>query len=251
MSSASGSWTSPKAVVTIEARMTSSRLPGKVMADVGGRPLLELMIGRLQRAQLIDAICVATTINDADDDIEALATRLGVGCHRGSEDDVLARVLDAALASEADLIVETTGDCPMIDPSIVDACILAFLAEPVDYCANNLERSFPRGLDTQVFPTGVLADVAKRTSDPADREHVSLYIYEHPELYRLRTVRATGRLRRPDLRWTVDTADDLALVRAVVVALGPDFTSAEAIRFLDANPEIVALNAHVEQKPVR
>lgn len=242
----------PRIVATIEARMTSSRLPGKVLADIGGGPALALMVHRLSRSQVIDAICIATTTNADDDVIAELAADLGTECFRGSEDDVLGRVLGAAEATSADLIVETTGDCPMIDPAIVDACILGFLAKPeVDYCSNNLERTFPRGLDTQVFPTTVLADVAARTDDAADREHVSLYIYEHPERYRLRTLTATSALRRPELRWTVDVPEDLALVQAVVDALGPDFCSVDVIDFLDAHPEVAALNAHVEQKPAR
>jgi spore coat polysaccharide biosynthesis protein SpsF len=240
-------------VCTIQARMTSDRLPGKVLMPAVGRPLLALMIERLQRAELVDDIVVATTTDPSSDPIEALARELGVGCFRGSEHDVLGRVLGAARAAEADLIVETTGDCPLIDPAVVDRVIEGFLEGGVDYCSNVLERTYPRGLDVQVFPTAVLAEVDRLTQDPADREHVSLYIYEHPERYRRRNIHSA----RPDagsLRITVDTPEDLAVVRAVFEALypqDPTFGFDEIMAFLDAHPEVVALNRDIQQKPVR
>ncbi|MBI3444292.1 MAG: glycosyltransferase family protein, partial [Magnetospirillum sp.] len=188
-----------KIIATIEARMTSSRLPGKVLLPCQGQPMLARMVERLRRVPSLSGIVVATTVNAADDAIEALATELGIGCWRGSEDDVLARVLDGAHAFEADVIVETTGDCPLIDPSIVEQCIQEYRASGVDYLSNVLERTFPIGMDTQVFATGILDDVARRTSDPTDHEHVSLYIYRHPELYSLRNVAAPPDLHDPDL----------------------------------------------------
>lgn len=242
-----------KVVCTIEARMTSSRLPGKVLLEACGRPLLALMIERLRRAQRIDEIVVATTRDPSSDPIEALARELGVGCFRGPEDDVLARVLGAARAHGADVIVETTGDCPLIDPGVVDRVIGEYLAGGADYCSNTLERTYPRGMDVQVFATDVLAEVDGLTDDPSDREHVSLYIYEHPERYALRSVRSD----RPEtgaLRLTVDTPQDLAVVRGVVEALypaDPAFTLDDVLALLAARPALAALNAGVEQKPVR
>src|SRR3954464_13192916 len=196
-----------RVVATIEARMTSSRLPGKVLLPALGKPLLELMVERLKRCRHLDAIVIATTEDASSDPLEELASRLGIGCFRGSEDDVLARVLGAAQAYDAELIVETTGDCPLIDPATVDLVISRFHEAGVDYCANNLERTYPRGMDAQAFPTAVLAEVASLTDDPSDREHVSLYIYEHPERYRLRNV-ASDRPESAELRLTVDTAED-------------------------------------------
>ncbi len=242
-----------KVVCTIEARVRSSRLPGKVLMPAVGKPLLELMVERLRRARRLDAIVVATTEDPSSDPIEALADRLGIGCFRGSEDDVLARVLGAAQAHDADLIVETTGDCPLIDPGVIDHVIERFADGGVDYCSNTLERTYPRGMDVQVFPTAVLAEVASLTSAPADREHVSLYIYEHPERYRLRSVRS----ERPETgedRLTVDTPEDLALVRAIFEALYPAdraFGLDAILALLDARPDLRALNRHIEQKPVR
>ncbi len=243
---------SPRTVCTIEARMTSSRLPSKVMEPAAGRPLLAHMIARLERCSALDGIVVATTTYATDDSVAALAEGLGVGCFRGSEDDVLGRVLGAAHAHGAELIVETSGDCPLIDPAIVGE-VIAHFGTGVDYCSNTLERTYPRGMDVQVFPTAVLAEVDRLTDAPADREHVSLYIYEHPERYRLRSVRADSP-RDADVRLTVDTAEDLALVRAVFEALHPGdpaFDLADILGLLDARPELRALNRHIQQKPVR
>ena len=142
-----------KIVCTIEARMRSSRLPNKVMLPILDRPMLELMIERLRRVPQIDEIVIATTDHESCQPIVELAEKIGVGCYRGSEDDVLDRVLKAAQSANADVIVETTGDCPVIDPQIVSETIETFKQSDVDYCANVLERTFPRGMDVQVFPT--------------------------------------------------------------------------------------------------
>ncbi len=241
----------PRIVATIEARMTSTRLPGKVLKEAVGKPMLELMIERLARAPSLDGIVVATTSNATDDPIEALARRLGVGVWRGSETDVLQRVLDAARHHKIDVIVETTGDCPLIDPVLVEDCVRTYRAANVDYVSNVLERSYPVGMDTQVFAASVLADVARRTDDPADREHVSLYIYRHPEIYSLRNVPAPPALARPDLALTLDTPEDYAMIASVFEALYPRnsaFTLADVLALLDRRPDIAALNAHVRRK---
>jgi spore coat polysaccharide biosynthesis protein SpsF len=238
-------------VATIEARMTSSRLPGKVLANIGGLPALELMVKRLAFATGIDAVVIATTTNATDDPVVALAGRLGVGLWRGSEEDVLQRVLDAAVHYEADVIVELTGDCPLIDPVIVSRVVRAYRDAGVDYVSNALTRSYPIGMDTQVFATRVLADVAARTRDPLDREHVSLYIYRHPEIYSLANVEAPRDETRPRLRLTLDTHEDLVVIRAVDTALRPDgidYPLARMLEFLDANPEIAVANAAIAHR---
>ena len=165
-----------KIVATIEARMTSSRLPGKVLMPIMGKPMLAYLIERLKRSR-VDEIVVATTDRPTDDLIEQLATNLGVGCFRGSEEDVLGRVLLAAKSVGADVIVEITGDCPLIDPDIVDQVLDVYLSQQVDYASNTLKRTYPRGLDVQVFSTNLLDEVNILTSDPIDHENVSLYIY--------------------------------------------------------------------------
>jgi spore coat polysaccharide biosynthesis protein SpsF len=229
----------------IEARMTSKRLPGKVLADIGGQPALAVMVERLKFISELDDIVIATTSNATDNVVEALARKLDVLCWRGSEDDVLQRVLDAARHYRADIIVELTGDCPLIDPTVVSKVLSSYLDAGVDYVSNILERSFPIGMDTQVFATDVLADVARRTSDPIDREHVSLYIYRHPEFYTLRNVLASANETRPKLRLTLDTFEDLELIRSVFNALRSkrvNFSILEMLMYLDANQSFDAVN---------
>lgn len=234
--------------------MRSTRLPGKVLADAVGKPMLELMIERLKRVKSAENIVVATTTHPADDPIVGLAERLGVGHYRGSENDVLARVLEAARAHRIDVIVETTGDCPLIDPAIIEDVIRAYRETGVDYASNILERTFPIGMDAQVFSTEVLADVARRTSDPVDREHVSVYIYHHPELYRLLNLPAPPALTRPEWRLTLDTAEDLALIREVFAELypkNPEFSLGDIFALFQRRPELPAINSHVRHRWVR
>ncbi len=243
-----------KIACTIEARMRSTRLPNKVMLPILQKPMLELMIERLRRVPEIDEIVIATTTDSSCEPIVELGSRLGVTVFRGSEKDVLDRVLKAAQAVSADLIVETTGDCPLIDPATISRVIRALREGPYDYCSNRQTRTFPVGMDVQVFPTRVLADVASRTDDPADHEHVSLYIYEHPGRYRLKYVESGLPPNDSDLRLTVDTPEDFALIRAIYEALyptKPNFDLRDVLRFLHARPDLVALNHHIQQKPVR
>ena len=234
--------------------MGSTRLPGKVLRPILGQPMLARMIERLRRVRWADGIVIATTDQPADDAIVALASELGVGCHRGSEVDVLERVLGAARSAAADLIVETTADCPLIDPGVIDQLIQTFRSNRVDYCANVVTPSYPRGLDAQVFPTRVLAEVAALTDDPADREHVSLYIYEHPDRFRLLNL-ASGLPRKvSDLRLTVDTAEDLELVTRVYAELypsNPAFGLNDIIGLMERQPLLGGMNQHIQQKTIR
>ncbi len=238
-------------VATIEARMTSSRFPGKVLMEACGKPMLQHMIERLQRVPSLDGIVVATTGNDADVPIVNLAQRMGVGFFQGSEYDVLLRVLHSAWAYDIDVIVEMTGDCPLIDPVVVEDCIRGYQVSGVDYVSNVLERTYPRGMDTQVFATEVLADVADRTVDPEDHEHVSIFIYSHPEIYSLKNMPGPPELTNPGLGLTLDTPEDLELIRRIFETLYPDnpnFTLADILAVLRDNPTLTELNAHVRRK---
>jgi len=241
----------PRIVATIEARMTSSRLPGKVLIEAAGKPMLQHMIERLQRVPSLDGIVVATTGNATDAPVVDLAEEMGVGVFRGSEDDVLVRVLDAARAHNIDVIVEMTGDCPLIDPALVEDCIRGYLAAGVDYVSNVLERTYPRGMDTQVFATDILADVARRTDDSEDHEHVSIYIYRHPEIYTRKNMPGPPELSDPDLALTLDTPEDLDLIRRIFDTLypnNPTFGLADILGVLKDSPELAELNAHVRRK---
>lgn len=243
-----------KIVSTIEARFASTRLPGKTLMEICGKPTLELIIERLKQSKLINEIVVATTINPDCDPIEKLTQKLGVGCFRGSEEDVLDRVLQAAKAYKADIIVEITGDETLIDPKIIDQIVSYYLKNKFDYVSNILNRRYPRGLDTQVFAVSVLDEVSKLTNDPADRENVSLYIYEHPERYKLGSVVAPEELNHPDWRWTLDRKEDFEFLKTVYEALyntKRDFDSYDILKFLKKNPNVLEINRRIKQKAVR
>jgi spore coat polysaccharide biosynthesis protein SpsF len=238
----------------IEARMRSSRLPGKVLRPILGKPMLELMVERLKRARTIDGIVIATTDQPSDQPIADLAARLGVGHFRGSEDDVLGRVLGAARSARADVIVETTGDCPLHDPAIIDKVVADFRMGGADFVSNVLGYTTPRGTDVRVFTTDALDEINRASSDPADHEHVSLHFWEHPEKYRLRNVRTELPASVAELRLTVDTPEDLQLVQTVYEELypqNPDFTLADILELFDRRPELPLLNRSTKQKEVR
>jgi len=234
--------------------MKSTRLPGKNLLPILGRPMLEMLVERLRRCTSLAGIVVATTSDATDDAIEAVARRLGVACFRGSMDDVLDRVLRAARSVDADVIVEVTGDCPLCDPLMVDQMVATYLAKGVDYVGNFRPNSYPLGMAVQVFATEVLAEVERLTNDPADREHVSLYIYEHPERFSLHNIASGLAEKYRHYRLTVDTPEDFALVSRVFEALhplDPAFGLAEVLAFLDRNPALLDLNSSVRQKAVR
>ena len=243
-----------KYLLTIEARTRSSRLPGKVLKPILGKPMLVRMIERLKYARTVDGIVVATTVNPDDDPIVNLAEESDVGVFRGSEEDVLARVLGAARQYGADVIVETTGDCPLIDPAIVDKVVSDYRMGGADFVSNNLIYTTPRGMDVRVFSTAKLAEIDSITDDPADREHVSLYFWEHPDKYQLRNVTTELTPEIANLRLTVDTKEDFELIRKVFEALyseGSIFTFADIVNLFDQNPDLSRINQNISQKPVR
>jgi len=242
-----------RVVAIIEARMKSTRLPGKNLRQILGKPMLERLIERLRWAKTVDDIVVATTDDPSDDAIEALASRLGVACFRGSTDDVLDRVLRAARSADADVIVEITGDCPLMDPAIVDKVVGVYHANKFDYVSNTIRLTYPDGMDVQVFSTQVLAEVDHLTRDPTDREHVSLYIYEHPEKFVLHNADSDLPEKYWHYRLTVDTADDFALITAIFNALypgNPRFGLDDILVLLEKEPALLELNRHITAKAV-
>lgn len=225
----------------IQARMSSSRLPGKVAADVGGRPMLALQLSRLARSTAIDRLVVATSVEPDDDAVAAIAGAAGVGVHRGPLADVLARFAGAADAfGPADHVVRLTADCPLADPAIIDACIGLHLRLRADYTSNAVARTWPDGLDVEVMTAATLAAAASEATDPMDREHVTRFIYRRPARFVMGVLAQA--LDQSAMRWTVDTADDLALVRAVFAALPDGFAMQDVLAYLRANPQIAALN---------
>ena len=243
-----------KIVSTIEARITSTRLPGKSMKEILEKPMLQLLIERVRNCKKINQIVIATTDNHSDDIIEQLAKKMNVGFYRGSENDVLDRVLSAAKAAGGDLILELWGDSPLIDSTILDHMIDYYLENDFDCVGTtlpNFPRTFPIGLSALIFPTKILEEVETITQNPTDRENVSNYIYEHPEKYKIGHLPCPQSLNFPDLRLTVDEQKDFDLVKMVFENLypsNPNFSAADAIKFLNSNPKIRDLNRDVKQR---
>lgn len=244
-----------KIVATIEARMNSTRLPGKVLMDIGGVRSLECQIKRLRRSEFINEIVLATTTNESDDELVSFADEIGISVYRGSENDVLARILGAAQSVDGDLQVQITGDCPLIDPVIVDQVIKTYLDfdGDIDFVSNEIERSFPIGLDCRVFPVNILAEVDKICTDPVHRIHGSTYIYagEGKSKYRSYNLSAPSNLNHPKWRWTLDTPEDLMFFREVTEYFKEKIiglSSQELTEWLLDNKYVLKINQNIEQK---
>lgn len=241
-----------RVVAIVQARMGSQRLPGKVLMDIAGLPMLAHGVQRLSRATRVDEVLVATSDSPADAPIVAFAHTYGLRVYTGSETDVLRRYADAAEWARATAIVRITGDCPLIDPEIVDSVVEAYLDSDVDLASNVIERTYPRGLDTEVFSIGLLRYLDRFAGKPHEREHVTAHVYLNRDQFWLASVETQGPLARPELRFCVDTGDDLAFVREVFGRLGGSgnaFTALDVVSLLEREPALTAINAHVEQKP--
>lgn len=244
----------PKIVAIIEARYSSTRLPGKVLMPILGQPMLARIFQRLKLARTLDDIIIATTESKTDDAVAEAMNRIGAHNFRGSEEDVLDRVVKAAESASADIIVEVTGDCPLIDPALVDKVVADFLVGGADFVSNILPHTTPRGTDVRVFRAADLAEINRTSTDPADHEHVSLHFWEHLDKYICRNVEMDLPDVVAEIRLTVDTAEDLELVRAVYAGLyekNPAFSLVDVLDFLNSNPHLLELNRNVDQKPVR
>lgn len=244
-----------RVVASIEARMGSSRLPGKVLADICGTSALDRLVHRLRGCFHLNDIVLATSTDVRDDVLEQWARDSGVAVYRGSEDDVLQRVVDAHRFMKSDIVVEITGDCPLLDSEIIDLGIETFLSNECDVVTNARVPSYPQGADVQVFRFRDLAHVAATVEDPAVREHVSLYFYEHPECYRVIHLIAPCSYKEPDLRLQLDYAEDLAFIRAVYERLEPvhggRFGVSRILELLRNEPGLALINAQCVEKPVR
>jgi len=204
-------------VCAVQARMGSTRLPGKVLADLGNRPMLEFMLDGIRHLP-VDHLVVATSTRPQDDAVADVVAAAGVEVVRGSESDVLARYCAVLDAFPCDAVVRLTGDCPLVDPDIVSDVLDLHQARGADYTSNVLPRTFPKGLDVEVIDAAVLRQAADESVDPGEREHVTPFVYRRPERFKLANLSNPEHLG--DERWTVDTPDDLALVRHVVDRLG-------------------------------
>lgn len=283
------SQTTPNITAIIQARMASSRLPGKVLLELAGMPMLGHVVRRTQHARTVTQVLVATTDDPADDPIADFCRQLDLPCTRGSQFDVLDRYYQAARQAEAQVVVRVTGDCPLIDPQLIDRTVSYFLgrlgttpalaadrAFPWDFAANRLPppwgRTYPIGLDTEVCSFSALEYAWRFARLPHQREHVMPYLYEYspiadsrrldgytppdesaprdPERPRFRALLVNHSQDFGDLRWTVDTPADLAMLRALMARL-PDLETSswqQVLEVFEQHPEIAALNAAVAHK---
>jgi len=240
-----------KIVAIIEARMGSRRLPGKVIAKASGITILERLLRRLQSVPNIEDIVVATTDNPEDDVLVHLMSLLEVECYRGSENDVFGRVIEAATSVNADVVVEITGDCPLIDPILVEQMIEIYMNNSCDYLSNCETPSYLTGMEIQVIALDALKKSYSMTKKALDREHVTLHIRKNPEIFDQIHIIAPIDLRYPNLSVTLDDKSDLEVISSVVENLeylNPLFGCKEIIEFLKNNESIANLNKHVIRK---
>ncbi|OUS75128.1 acylneuraminate cytidylyltransferase [Paenibacillus sp. MY03] len=238
-----------KTVAIVQARMGSTRLPGKVLKQINGLSVLGHVVDRLRRVPSIDELWIATTSKKNDDPIEDEARRLNIQVYRGSEDDVLDRYYRTAKKAGAEAVLRVTSDCPLIEPAVVEDLICLYRESGSDYASNTLERTYPRGLDAEIFSFSALETAWSQASRPYEREHVTPYLYQHPDVFRCATQR--GSEDYSHYRWTLDTEEDWELIRTIFEKCryeGPYITFEDAKVLLFHYPELNKINAHVEQK---
>lgn len=230
-------------VAIIQARMSSTRLPGKVLADICGKPMLYHVVARAQQARTLSLVAVATTTDPGDDVIETYCQAERVPCSRGSQADVLDRYYRAADQFKADVIVRLTSDCPLLDPAVIDKVVGTFLAGQFDFVSNVQEPTYPDGLDTEVCSRDALGRAWREARLTSEREHVTSYIKKHPELFRLANVENETDLS--ELRWTVDEPQDLELVRRVYrhFTASRFFGMNDIVTLLREDPQLTIVNA--------
>lgn len=230
-------------LAVLQARFSSSRLPGKVLMPLVGRPMLEREIERVRRARRVDSVVVATSTDASDDKIAALCEEIGTECFRGSLNDVLDRFYQAARGHAPDAVVRITGDCPLIDPDVIDKAVGLFLTGATDYVSNALAPTYPDGLDVEVVRMAALEVAWREAKLPSEREHVTPFIWKQPDRFRAVSIQQDNDLS--GLRWTVDTAADYEFVSRVYETLypaNPAFTTAEVLALLEREPELARIN---------
>jgi spore coat polysaccharide biosynthesis protein SpsF len=240
-----------RTVAIVQARMGSTRLPGKVLRELSGKPMLAHLLERLGECRNVNDVWVATTWAPDDDAIVTTAAEVGAGVWRGPEDDTLTRYMGAAKAAGADVVVRVTGDCPLIEPGVIDAAVTLRKEEHVDYVSAGSSSKLPRGLDCEVFTRTALGTADTVDQDPASREHVTLAMFHRPELFDTLLWPAPAELQRPNWRLCVDEPADFELVEKLYERL---YEPGSIIRFeqvaglLEAEPELVTINAEVKQR---
>jgi spore coat polysaccharide biosynthesis protein SpsF len=239
-----------QAVAIIQARMGSTRLPGKMLLPIiDNKGALELMLERVRRTRQLEKIVVATTTSPNDDRIADLCKRLGYDCFRGSEVDVLARYYRTALAfGSPEVIVRLTGDCPLHDPDIIDIVVKEYLKGNCDYVSNASKCTFPDGLDVEVFSFSALEKAQREASLKSEREHVTSYMWEHPAIFKITNVEYKKDLS--DKRWTLDEKEDYEFIKCIYKNLykrKPTFGMDDILKLLAKHPELEEINRHISR----
>lgn len=227
-------------VGVLQARTTSSRLPGKVLLPLEGRPMIIRQLERMRRTRTLDDIVVATSDDPSDDELSAVVEAAGYQVVRGPLNDVLERFVHVLDHAQPGTVVRITADCPLISPSVIDHVVQAFDASNADYASNTMVPTYPDGLDVEVVTAEALRTIAALTTDPAEREHVTLGIYRRPERFTIVNVADPTGTDHSDLRWTVDSAEDFAFVEQVYALLFPtlpDFEYDDVLRLFQDQPE--------------
>jgi len=241
----------PRIIAVTYVRMGSERLPGKMLREVAGKPMLAHLIDRMRRVRDINGVTVATSVQPENDAIAQLCKDAGVSCFRGSEEDVLGRVLGALEHERAEIGVIAYGDGPLIDPALMDECLKTLLSDAtLQLVGNDMKASYPSGMYAEAFKVGALRDAAARTDDPVMHEHATLFLRQHPEFFKAVNIEAQGKLRRPDIHLDVDTEEDFRVITAIAEHFAPrgDFTLAEILAYMDEHPEITTLNTDVPRR---
>ena len=238
-------------VAIIQARMGSTRLPGKVMKEILGKPVILWDLDRISLSKLVDEIVVAIPYGKENDVIVDTIKEYNdkIVITKGSEDDVLDRYYQAAVQANANVVVRITSDCPLIDPTVIDNVIEQFLDNDCDYCSNSLTRTYPRGLDTEVFSFKALEEAWNEAKKDYEREHVTPYIIENPDKFKLLNV--ANDIDLSHFRWTLDTKEDFEFINAVYKRIFPKkqlFLMDDVLELLGKEPELIEINRHIEQK---
>lgn len=237
-----------RVLAILQARVSSTRLPGKVLKPLLGKPMLIRQIERIKRCRLIDKLVVATSVDSSDDALADVLSQAGIACFRGSLDDVLERFYQAAKPYQPEHVVRLTGDCPLADSILIDEAINAHLVSGADYTSTALNPTYPDGLDVEVIRFAALERAWREGSLPSEREHVTPYIYRHPELFHLMSVEQAENMST--LRWTVDEPADFAFVERVYSELypvNPVFVMDDVLALLKRRPEFLGINAQFER----
>lgn len=237
-----------RVVAILQARMSSTRLPGKVLKPILGRPMLARQIERLKRCRNLDRLVVATSQGPDDDLLEQLCREEDVACFRGSLGDVLDRFYQCALQHHAGHVVRLTGDCPLADPELIDSLIEFYRAQNVDYASNCRPPTLPDGLDAEVIRFEVLAEAWREAVDPFEREHVVPYVVRRPERFRLANWCWSG--DASNMRWTVDEPDDFVFVTRVfesLYAAKPNFGFRDVLDLVSRQPDLASINDRFER----